>query len=60
MPSQLVGEDLSEGILSNVFGRFTDILSKGFSFVLKFAKSVFSKIRNSILKSAIKNNKISR
>ena len=58
MPSQLVGEDLSEGILSNVFGRFTDILSKGFNFVLKFAKSVFSKIRNSILKSAIKITKL--
>ena len=58
-PRQLVGEDiqqLEEG-LRDIFGKATDLIKLGTSKLLKFAKNVLTKIKNSLLKSAIRITK---
>ena len=58
-PRQLVGEDiqqLEEG-LRDIFGKAADLIKLGTSKLLKFAKNVLTKIKNSLLKSAIRITK---
>ena len=58
-PRQLVGEDiqqLEEG-LRDIFGKAADLIKLGTSKLLNFAKNVLSKIKNSLLKSAIRITK---
>ena len=58
-PSQLVGEDieqLEEG-LKDIFGKAAGLIKLGTANLLKFAKNTFTKLRNSLLKVALRITK---
>jgi len=58
-PRQLVGEDieqLEEG-LRDIFGKAAELISMGAKKLINFAKNMLTKLKNSLLKSAIKISK---
>ena len=58
-PRQLVGEDieqLEEG-LRDIFGKASELISMGAKKLINFAKNMLTKLKNSLLKSAIKISK---
>ena len=59
MPSKLIGEDIQymEEGLRDIFGKAASLISLGFKKLMNFAGRVLTKLKNSIVKSAIKITK---